>query len=397
MPESPLPLRPFRALLAVLLLACLPGCFTAALWEDFGDDDEWVVEYVLVSESRDELEGSLELRGPALAGGLVLCDADGDVAWRLVPGDDAEVAALVLENPEVCDVQLAVLEGRRNYVDDELVADEVRLELRAWWREGMLGELVEPDELSDDVRALLETPRASGYAFAATPRVNLPTPFRDCVRNAKACDHGWIAGLDGAWRVASGVFVDADGVVGFDPRGPSRPYPTERQLQQLALLERLDELGKYALVVRVTRADASRYVRLRPDWLWMASQGDRSSGRIVHTSSWSLVKASGGTVAVADASTALPSVRGRIGITNSYFERRELRREGGGGGFWWRAAFTPPALLADLAVGMLLAACGLDDVFCDDDDDESKAWKRRYGADPRDPQMVRDRERRARH
>jgi hypothetical protein len=353
---------------AFALAACavLPGCLTGELWRGYAWPEPSVEQH-LVGRRVQQQAGALAASAPVVANGLWwFGDGDGgDTRWWLCPeawgGDSAEVAAALLADHDLCEVDAAAIDAVRRDVSGELFPGEATLTLTLRIRSGALGEVVPAADVPPGVAASLAAMQRNAYLPPADPHAHLPPAFRRCVERLARLDLGGLVGerfpvyaeawsfVDAAGRPA---FLDGDGAATARPAEPGADAaaagPPAEGSAETTLAERLAALRKLSLLVRVQRGGEAAILRLRPDRVWLASALDGDGGRCVHRSRWRL-RSAPGPAAVPSADDA-PRIASSLRLQEER-HRRTIRPAVFDEGLLARVALTPLALAADLALG----------------------------------------------
>ena len=147
--NRPQPVAAIRRLAVLLLcLSSLPGCLTRALWQS---ETELVTRSELLSESSQRSDGRLGLT----SSGVVWRGEDGDETWARLDRPGGDLAMAVLARPGLCEVLKATLERMRVTLDAELVEESAHLALVVRLRKIAIGQVVDAEQLTPEVRGLL--------------------------------------------------------------------------------------------------------------------------------------------------------------------------------------------------------------------------------------------------
>ena len=308
-----LPLRRHAAAtLLVFGLASLPSCLTAKMWASYEPSPpEVLVE--LAEEHEGYRIGMLRGADPVAENGLFWQPRrDGGPGWWLRPAEGAVVAAALLADAELCDVEGGRLSALHSFLDRDLQADDARLELQLVVHPEALAKVVSPSEVRPSTRRALLRSKGSAFLPSRFADRALPALLQRCAERMRAVDLGRVLGGEHAWRLASWVFVDEAG----------RPWSAAAPLvgPDAAVGERLAALREVELLVRMTGAGGEEHLlRVRADRLWLCSALERRDELYVHRSDWQLQFAPRWGTAWPDDS--VPSV-----LTTLSLQQRQYRR-----------------------------------------------------------------------
>ena len=387
---------PRGKLLALCLLALLPGCcFTQALWDDGEDEREPVERLAVVRTETFELVATWTVVAGAAGErriavqSAVGADRDGVAAWQLVStsaeeAGAADVALALLAAPDPATAPAVRIEVTRDREQGDLTFSEARLVLEPKFDPTTFGQAVAATALPPDVQerlaAAASTPR---YAFAAEAGASpsSPLPVR-CEHRLRRLDLRRL--LPGA-PSSPLVFVTALLVDdAWQPWSPSPPAPAPADgAEPAASKSELAQLAAVRAVVLATDGTTQHtfVLRMASAWSW-SDLAVGESGQPSHVSYWAFRTAPPAKGA-SPAGGAHPTDAEAATVAAAVFPLRITERE-----VTWelvdvsqpigaKLALTPLALLGDLAVGWLLHVAGLEFCSCDDDDESAERRQQR--------------------
>lgn len=358
--------RRLRGWQSTLLLAAalllLPGCATCLVWgvdwPTLEEGDEAFRDSLhRIGEETHEQDVAIVTTARADHVEVRLEGAPDAPSWRLRPGPGAEAFAALLARPELFTPAHAAITARRRVNDGDVVKATAELTLLGAFRREAIGAPVDAASLGAGALAVLAEPRCNHFAFAADPWLHLPRVLRACMQRVANGNLGAL--IDGAQhaRIASFVFVGADGSPRFEP---SAPAAEGADRADLPMAERLAILREVDLLLRLEGEGAPGFLRLRADlwWLWSACGHGADGAR--HVSEWQLEAAA----PVRAASTAALSAH--VVRVDEIYRTQVLPPSSR---TWLKVAATPLALAVDATV-LLVPNLLLAWAHSDDDDDE---------------------------
>jgi len=352
--------RAFGRLAASLLcLLLLPSCLTQALWEA---DTESLSAPKLVAAHTERSDGNLDHTESA----VVWRGLEGGEVWARPTGPDAELVMTSLSYAKFCEVQDATLDWSRVTCDAEVLQESSHLELIL---------RLQRAEVAEAISELDLTPAALAHVRAGTSvDQHVPLVFRQAAFQLSAIDVNWLADRQGALTVGAMVYVDAAGEPMFT--GELAGY---KSIARPNLSQRLEELARARLVVRLDGGTTPVLLRLRPDHLWLVSMLRVIGGRAVLRVPVTLLTGETGKPAIGSQNVSATYVQQVTRYQRGRIENERMS-------IWGKIALTPVTLAIDLVLGIAWSAVFGSDY--NDDDDEREDLQTRpssHDAGPRRP------------
>lgn len=360
-----------RALAIVVVAQLASGCcfsFTRAVWGDDEEEKYRAVAWVERSTSLDlQVAVAPVTDGDADGGDVALVawtdqgsDRDGASTWMLRNREGGDLLVDLLGCSLTAEVAMAI-----DVVCDREHGDpawaRAAIEVRGRVACGVLGTRVERDTLAEPTRQVLAAVEAaSRNAFAEAAAED--SFAAQSARLASLLDPRLLASAGPGWLVFGSLLLDAEGLP-WTTRAEEASWSPGRERAALAS-------ARVALLATNGTESAVWLVPAGLAVLGGQLQVD-ADGAFVHRSMWSF--------AAVPPRPGLESLGG-AGLTwPMHLVERDLVHglEKDDRSLPAKLALTPPALLADLAVGWLLRLIGLPFCDCDDDDDDDGASGRR--------------------
>lgn len=361
-----------RALAIVVMAQLAGGCcfsFTRAVW---GDDEEARYREVVWVERATSLDlqvGVAPVTDPGADSGEVAlvawadqgADRDGATAWLLTCREGGEMLVELLgSDSPAAEVALAI-----DVVSDREHGDpawaRAAIEVRGRIALGALGARVERAALADETRRALAAVEASSRNAFAEATGEGAFAARSA-RSASSFDPRLLASAGPGWVVFGSVLLDAEGL----------PWPTEADEASWSPGRERAALASARVALLATDGSDSAVWVLPAGLAVLGSQLQvDADGRFVHRSQWSFTAISPrpGLESLGGPGLTWPM---RLVERDLVHGLEEDRLSLGA-----KLAWTPPALLADLAVGWFLELVGLPFCECDDDGDDDGTSSRR--------------------
>lgn len=347
-----------RLAACLLCLLLLPGCLTQALWEV---DTEVMTTPQLVAAHTDRSEGTLDHTDTA----VVWRGLDGGEVWARPQGQDAELVMAALSHPQFCEVHEAQLDWSRVTCDAEVLEESSHLGLILRLRRAEIAEAVSPLDL---------TPAALAHLNGGSSvDEHVPLVFRQAAFQLSAIDVNWLVARQGALKIGAMVYVDAAGEPMF--LGEMTGY---KGIARPNLMERLDELARARLLVRLDGGAAPVLMQLRSDRLWLLSMLRVVGGRAVLRAPVALLTGESGNPAIGSQNVPATYVQKVTRYQRTSAEHESMS-------IWAKVALTPFALAVDLVLGIAWNAAFGDDYNDDDNYEDVQTSRSSHEAGPRRP------------